>query len=99
MLRARRHSVIAAVLAVAVIGLFAGGAAAVSSGGYQPSEQDCSIWADSNVGGVEPGCHNLKVNVEDSSGNRYVQAGTFQTNEGQNVHSGDVKITPNGSNP
>jgi hypothetical protein len=93
--RARRRTVIAATLAVAVVGLFAGGAAAVSSGGYEPSEQDCSKWAESNTGRMEPGCHNFKLNVEDGHGNRYVQFGLAQQAVNENTHKGDFRINTN----
>jgi hypothetical protein len=82
----------------AIIGgvLSAGVAAAVSGGGYQPSEQDCSEWADANnFQGTEPGCHNFKLNVEDSNGNRYVQAGILQEAQGENPHAGDFKVNTN----
>jgi hypothetical protein len=82
----------------AVIGgvLSAGVAAAVSGGGYSPSEQDCSPWADANnFQGAEPGCHNLKVNLEDGNGNRFVQFGILQEPQGVNPHAGDFDINTN----
>jgi hypothetical protein len=82
----------------AIIGgmLSAGVAAAVSGGGYSPSEQDCSEWADANnFQGTEPGCHNFKLNVEDANGNRYVQAGILQEAQNENPHAGDFKVNTN----
>src|SRR5438309_9773356 len=79
----------------AIIGgvLSAGVAAAVSGGGYQPSEQDCSEWADANnFQGTEPGCHNFKLNVEDGGGNRYAQFGIAQQAQNENAHAGDYKV-------
>ena len=82
----------------AVIGgvMSAGVAAAVSGGGYAPSEQDCSPWADANnFQGAEPGCHNLKVNLEDGNGNRFVQFGILQEPQGVNPHAGDFDVNTN----
>src|SRR5438270_14092461 len=105
MARARNRR-IAVFALLAMIGgvLSAGVAAAVSGGGYQPSEQDCPLNADSNDAGQPtswqpqspvPGCHNTKVNVEDHNGGRYVQVWTDQTAQGQNVHSGGFKVNTN----
>lgn len=82
----------------AVIGgiLSAGVAAAVSGGGYQPSEQDCSVWADANnFQGAEPGCHNFKINVEDGNGGRYAQFGIAQEAQNENAHAADFKVNSN----
>lgn len=82
----------------AVIGgvMSAGVAAAVSGGGYAPSEQDCSPWAEANnFQGAEPGCHNLKINLEDGAGNRFVQFGILQEPQGVNPHAGDFDINTN----
>jgi uncharacterized low-complexity protein len=91
---------------VAVVGALAltiagaGMAEAVSTGGYSPSQQDCRATADANTTqAAEPGCHNAKVNVADPSGRRYAQVGTGQEAQGQNVHSLDVSVTPNGQTP
>src|SRR5437588_10706245 len=87
-------------------GLSAGGAAAVSGGGYQPSEQDCPLNADSNDAGQPtswqpqspvPGCHSFKLNVEDHNGGRYGQVWIDQTAQGQNPHSGGFKVNTNGN--
>ena len=62
-----------------------GVAMAVSGGGYDPSQQDCSPTAMQNTDNgstVEPGCHTLKVNVEDGKGNRYAEAGIDQMPNG-----------------
>src|SRR4051794_25390612 len=100
-MRARRTAIVALFVLVAGM-LSAGVAAAVSGGGYQPSEQDCSEWADANnFQGTEPGCHNFKLNVEDSNGNRYAQFGIAQEAQDENPHAGDYKVNTNsdGSGP
>jgi len=108
-MRARRTAIVALFVLVAGM-LSAGVAAAVSGGGYSPGEQDCPLNADSNDAGQPgswqpqspvPGCHNLKINVEDHHGGRYVQAWTYQTAQDENVHSGGFKINTNadGSGP
>ena len=76
----------------------AGGVAfAVSSGGYQPSEQNCSPSADDHSDpSAEPGCHNAVLAVEDGSGHRYAEIGTYQTPDGTSVHNGDIAIDSNG---
>jgi hypothetical protein len=72
-------------------------AAAVSTGGYSPSQQDCAPNADANMTqAAQPGCHNLKVNVADGSGRRYVQVGSDQEAQNQNPHGVDVSVAPNG---
>ena len=111
MARARSRRIALLVL-LALIGgvLSAGVAAAVSGGGYQPSEQDCPLNADSNDAGQPtswqpqspvPGCHNFKLNVEDHHGGRYGQVWLDQTAQNQNVHSGGFKFNTNadGSGP
>jgi hypothetical protein len=91
---------IAALGALALVVVGAGMAAAVSTGGYSPSQQDCAPTADANsTQGAQPGCHNFKLNVADSSGRRYAQLGTDQEAQGQNVHAADVAVTPNGQTP
>lgn len=78
--------VMALALGCATVG-FSGAAWAVSGGGYQPSQQDCSSNADANNAGdpgvsepaAEPGCHNLAINVESGDGNtRYAEVGLDQ---------------------
>jgi hypothetical protein len=94
-MRARRTAIVALFVLVAGM-LSAGVAAAVSGGGYQPSEQDCSEWADANnFQGTEPGCHNFKLNVEDGNGNRYAQFGIAQEAQDENPHAGDYKVNSN----
>ncbi|HVA73666.1 MAG TPA: hypothetical protein VNF71_03790 [Acidimicrobiales bacterium] len=80
----------AAVVALGLAGAtagFTGAAWAVSGGGYQPSQQDCSANADANNAGnpgtsepaAEPGCHNVAINVEGGDGNtRYAEVGLDQ---------------------
>jgi hypothetical protein len=78
----------------------AGVAGAVSTGGYSPSQQDCAPNADANTTqGAQPGCHNAKFNVANSSGQRYAQAGSDQQAQGQNAHAADVSVTPNAQTP
>src|SRR3954466_13763088 len=100
-MRARRTAIVA--LFVLVAGLLSAGIArAVSGGDYQPGEMDCSAFGEANnLHGVEPGCHNFKLNVEDSSGHRYAQAGILQETQGENPHAGDFKVNTNsdGSGP
>jgi hypothetical protein len=67
-----------------IIGV-AGAAFAVSGGGYDPRQQDCSYTADAYQAApsTEPGCHTIAVNVEDGSGQtRYAQVGLDQYPEG-----------------
>lgn len=86
--------------AVAVAIAAAGVAGAVSAGGYSPSQQDCSPTADANnVQGAQPGCHNAKLNVSNSSGRRYAQVGIGQEAQGDNAHAADASVTPNGQTP
>jgi hypothetical protein len=65
----------------------AGVALAVSGGGYEPAQQDCSPQADSTTtkDAAEPGCHTFKLNVEDGNGNRYAEAGVDQMPDGPSV--------------
>ena len=95
MLRARRTVVVALLFLVAGL-LSAGVAAAVSGGGYDPAQQDCSEFADANnFQGTEAGCHNFKLNVEDGNGNRYAQFGIAQEAQKQNPHAADFKVNTN----
>jgi hypothetical protein len=88
----------------------AGVAYAVSSGGYSPAQQDCPKNADANNAGqpgaqqsqaAVPGCHNLKLNVEDSQGHRYVQVGSDQIPNGSNQppHTLEASVDANGATP
>ncbi len=69
----------------------------MSSGGYTPSQMDCPKDAEANnagepgsqQGAAVPGCHNLKVNVEDAQGNRYAQFGIDQIPNGVSEGSPD----------
>jgi hypothetical protein len=95
MLRARRTAIVALLVLVAGL-LSAGVAAAVSGGGYDPAQQDCSPMADNHdVQGAEPGCHNFKLNVEDHNGGRYAQFGIAQEAQNENPHAGDYKVNTN----
>ena len=75
----------------------AGVAAAVSSGGYDPAQQDCSPGADAwnTAASTEPGCHNYKLNVEDGSGHRYAEFGIDQLKQDLNAHSGSYEVNTN----
>src|SRR6266498_716934 len=70
----------------------AGAAFAVSSGGYDPAQQDCSPTADANnkANAAEPGCHSFKLNVSDGSGHRFVEFGLPQVPDGQYPDRADV---------
>ena len=76
-------------LTAAVVLVTTGVAAAVSGGGYSPSQQDCPLNADSNAAGTKgqpanpvPDCHNFKLNVGDGTGKRYAEAGLDQLPQG-----------------
>ncbi|TML59789.1 MAG: hypothetical protein E6G17_10745 [Actinobacteria bacterium] len=75
----------------------AGVAAAVSSGGYSPLQQDCSPGADAwnTAASTEPGCHNYKLNVEDGSGHRYAEFGIDQLAQDLNAHAGSYEVNTN----
>lgn len=63
------------------LGAFAGVGWAVSSGGFQSSQNDCTLNADAEGtpnGVTQPGCHTGEVNVEDGNGNRYAELGINQ---------------------
>ena len=70
----------------------AGAAYAVSSGGYDPAQQDCSPTADANnrARTAEPGCHSFKLNVSDGSGHRFAEFGIRQTPDGQRPNDVDA---------
>jgi hypothetical protein len=62
-----------------------GVAMAVSGGGYDPAQQDCSPTAMQNTNNgstVERGCHTAKLNVEDGKGTRYAEVGIDQMPNG-----------------
>jgi hypothetical protein len=97
----RRHvarRMLAVVAAAAAAVGVAGAAYAASSGGYSAASQDCSNDADANNAGepgasqpaAVPGCHNLKINVEDGEGNRYAQFGVDQIPNGSEEGSPDA---------
>jgi hypothetical protein len=107
---ARRMLAVVAAVAAA-IGV-AGAAYASSSGGYSAASQDCPNDADANNAGqpgasqpaVVPGCHNLKINVEDGQGNRYGQFGIDQIPNGSSEgdpgalpHAFDAAVDANGT--
>jgi len=76
-----RHALVA--LLAVVFTLFSVGiAAAVSGGGYNPNDQDCSMSADATNAGQkhaapnpEPGCHNFELSVDGANGTRYAEVG------------------------
>ena len=87
----RRKAAIAVIgfgVVVLSVGAVAGVAAAVSGGGYEPGQQDCTPNADAfDATGAQAGCHNLAVNVEgggttdgnaSASNPRYVEFGSDQ---------------------
>ena len=77
--RALRAALAAGVAACLSLGM-AGVARAVSGGGYQSEQQDCTANADANnapQGQAERGCHDIAVNVE-SGGTRYAELGVNQ---------------------
>ncbi|MGH9306229.1 MAG: hypothetical protein ACRD0I_05010 [Acidimicrobiales bacterium] len=97
--RERRGAAVVGVASL-ICGLGGGISAAwaVSAGPYSPANQDCPANADANTTQTAtPGCHNSKLLVTDSAGHRYVQVGTVQEAQGDNVHAADVSVTPNGS--
>ncbi|MCU1463575.1 MAG: hypothetical protein JWO37_3650 [Acidimicrobiales bacterium] len=75
----------AALLAAAVGLATVGTAFAVSSGGYDPAQQDCSPSADSTATSnqAEPGCRSFMLHLSDDSGNRYAQYGIRQVPNNQ----------------
>jgi hypothetical protein len=99
--RTRRTTVGLATLAgAAVVLATAGTAIAISGGGYSTGKQGCSRTAESNSNEEkkqEPGCHDISFLLGDGRGHTYLQFGTNTTEEGNNVHSGDIAISPDGS--
>jgi hypothetical protein len=92
-----RPLLLAAAIAVACLVLAAVGVLAVSGGGYDPASQDCGPSADANNRATaQPGCHNAAVRVGDGGGHTYADGGTYQQAQGDNVHSGNVVLTPSG---
>jgi len=78
------------------LGIWGGVAHAVSGGGYNPDQQDCSWTAENSSASTtdpaatQPGCHNLVVNVEsggmtngdaNSNNTRYVEFGNNQSSQ------------------
>lgn len=78
-------AVMALVFAGASLGV-SGAAWAVSAGGYNPNQQDCTAGSDaSNVqaGQTQHGCHNTAVNVESGDAStRYAEVGLDQLPNG-----------------
>ncbi len=109
----RRVLAVAACAAAALA--VARGAYAASSGGYSAAAQDCPPDAEANNAGepgagqpdaAVPGCHNLKINVEDGEGNRYAQFGIDQIPNGADEgspdalpHAFDAAVDVNGTPP
>lgn len=92
-------TIAAGAVAATVVG-WAGVTFGVSTGGYSTSKQGCPVYPDANTFlGAYPGCHNAQILVTDHSGHTYAEVGTYQTGQdkNQNVHSGSVMVTPNGS--
>ncbi|MBV9254567.1 MAG: hypothetical protein JO054_10070, partial [Actinobacteria bacterium] len=88
-MRACSRHALTALLAV-VFALFSVGiAAAVSGGGYNSNDQDCSAGADATNAGQkhaapnpEPRCHNFEVSVDGANGTRYAEVGIDQLPDG-----------------
>lgn len=73
---------------------------AVSDGDYSYQQQGCTANADQfNRTDAESGCHNARVVISDGSGHQLASAGTFQTQNGQPVSSGDYSLTPTAADP
>lgn len=73
-------------VAVSLSMAMAGVARAVSGGGYQPSQQDCTANAEANntgQGSVQQGCHDAAVNLE-SGDTRYAEIGLDQQPQDKN---------------
>jgi hypothetical protein len=95
--------------AAALVFAGAGVAAAVSGGGYSPSQQDCPANADANNAGqpgssvpaAVPGCHNFAINAG-SGQTRYASLGVDQipnnaSGSSSLPHSGCVAANTNGT--
>jgi hypothetical protein len=74
---------------------------AVSGGGYNPQQQNCSPSADRNdqLGSTEPGCHNATFQVNDGSGGYAQSWHVLSVNSDQlpnntSPHSGSVVLDP-----
>jgi hypothetical protein len=88
-MRSHFRPAVTALMAV-IFSLFSVGVAvAVSGGGYDSSQQDCTANADATNAGQkhapanpEKGCHAFKVNVEGGNGTRYAEVGVDQLPQG-----------------
>ncbi len=90
--------VVAAGAATIVLGTWAGVAAAITAGPYDPGQAGCPAYDNaSTFNGVYPGCHSLQLLIQDGNGNTYGEAGTDQLPQnGEDYHAGTVMVTPNG---
>jgi hypothetical protein len=95
----RTTLLIAAMAGAAVIVSSAGTALAISGGGYRVHKMGCSAADVANSHEdkkQDPGCHDVNI-VISSGGHTYAEIGTNTTEEGDNVHAGNILIAPDGS--
>src|SRR5579872_7344488 len=72
-----RRIMVAAGAATVVLGTWAGVAAAITAGPYNPGQAGCPTYDNaSTFNGVYPGCHSLQLLIQDGNGNTYAEAGT-----------------------
>lgn len=92
------RSTILVIVSVLAVAGWAGTAAATSGGPTNSTAlQGCPTNDDAwSYQGSYPGCHNVNVVVQDGSGRTYLEAGTNQEAQQENLHSGTVMVTPNG---
>jgi hypothetical protein len=98
----KRHATLAlaAIAGTAVAVASAGTAVAISGGGYSPAKQGCTRTDTANnheEGKQDPHCHDISLTLGDGRGHTYFQFGTNTTSEGNNVHQGDIMVSPDGS--
>ncbi|HVB90766.1 MAG TPA: hypothetical protein VND70_01575 [Acidimicrobiales bacterium] len=96
--RSHARILVISLVPVTIVAGWAGSAVATSGGPTNSTSlQGCptndSAWS---YYGSYPGCHNVNLLVQDGSGHTYFEAGTDQTGQYQNLHSGTVMVTPNG---
>jgi hypothetical protein len=99
-------AVTALVLFAGVAGAVSSGGYDPRKQGYDPdrpaSEQRCPVDSDSSAkaDAPDPRCHNFVIGVDDSSDpttyHRFVQAGTLQQADQDNVHGADYRVDSNG---
>lgn len=90
---------IAGIAGIAVAVASAGTALAISGGGYRPHKMGCptTAAATNHAHGPQPkGCHDFQILIR-SGNHTYGEFGLNTTPSGQNLHSGDLVISPDGS--